>query len=158
MNPTQFVADFPEFGNAAIYPVSAITFWLNAAAIQLSANFGALLPLATELFVAHNLTLSQQATSAASSGGTPGSGTGVTASKSIDKVAVSYDTKAGTLEGAGSWNLTTYGTRFYQLVLMAGTCGYQSVGIGYVDSDLAAINSFYGFAQTDDGLSGPYNA
>ena len=131
MTPAQFVADFPEFANATTYPVSTIQFWINVAGQLLNPSaWGSLLSYGTELFVAHNLVLSQQAVASAVSGGLPGSGSGITASKSIDKVSVSYDVSAGTIAGAGSFNLTNYGTRYMQLANMAGMGGIQVSGNG----------------------------
>ncbi|MFG1399838.1 DUF4054 domain-containing protein [Roseixanthobacter pseudopolyaromaticivorans] len=121
-----FYQAFPEFADVEKYPVATVDMWVAAARSLLSAErWGDLLDLGTGLFVAHNLALSRLATAAAASGAAPGGATGIVASKAVDKVSVSYDTSSASLEGAGAWNLTTYGVRYRQLALMIGTGGLQ---------------------------------
>ena len=77
------------------------------------------------LFVAHHLAIASRDEKAAAAGATPGATPGVVTSKSVDKVSVSYDGGLGTYEGAGFWNQTNYGVRFFQLARMIGAGGYQ---------------------------------
>jgi hypothetical protein len=51
--------------------------------------------------------------------------TGPVASKSIDKVSVSYDTAAAAMKDAGDFNLTTYGVRYLRIAKMMGAGGLQ---------------------------------
>lgn len=126
VSASSFRADFPEFASTATYPDSTVNFWLGLAGKLLSVDrWGDLLDYGTQLFVAHNITLAARDQKAASAGAAPGTGTGVTASKTVDKVSVSYDTALGGVEGAGNWNLTTYGTRYIQLARMVGAGGVQ---------------------------------
>lgn len=121
-----FRADFPEFASTTTYPDAMVSVWLAAAGNLLdAARWGALLDLGTELFIAHNLVLGARDQKAATNGGTGGAASGVMSSKSVDKVSVSYDTGAGTIEGAGAWNLTTYGVRYLQLARLVGAGGLQ---------------------------------
>jgi hypothetical protein len=122
-----FRADFQEFSNSAVYPDSAVIYWMSLA-VQLfnPAAWTTLLDVGTELFIAHNLVLEQQAANSANNGGVPGINSGPLSSKSVDKVSAGYDTHAGTLEGFGNFNLTTYGTRLGWLVNMVGIGGVQT--------------------------------
>lgn len=112
------IAAYPEFGATALYPEVQVTFWLTEAQKVLSADrLGARYTLAVVLFAAHNLALGAQAARAAQGGGTAGTGGGgLVTSKSIDKVSVSYDVTTTAIQGAGPWNATTYGQRYFQLV------------------------------------------
>lgn len=111
------VAVFPEFGDAATYPDAAVTFWLDQAGISLTdAVFGQQLSLATMLWVAHNLVLSRM--------GTTGGGVGSLApatSKSVGGASKSMDPSLILSEGAGIWNGSLYGVRFYNLVRALAT-------------------------------------
>ena len=126
----QFRADFPEFVSTTMYPNSGIQFWLNFAYKMINAErFGDQLDVGAELFTAHFIVLEANAALTSVNGGIPGQSGGVLASKSVDKVSVSYDTGAGTEQGAGHWNLTNYGTRFKWMINMFGAGGLQ-LGIG----------------------------
>ena len=144
ISTTSFRADYTEFGSISLYPNPAIQYWINVAGMLLTntsrwglgspapvAPAATILDVATELFVAHNLALEKQADDAARRGGTPGTSVGgVVSSKSVGGVSVSYDTSSGIDEGAGHWNLTTYGTRLYRLFQLFGS-GPVQVGIGW---------------------------
>ncbi len=124
---SSFRNDFPEFVSSAAYPDSGITYWLNLGVQLFSpAVWSTLVDTATELFIAHNLVLEQQAANSANNGGVPGINSGPLNSKSVDKVSAGYDSGASTLEGFGNFNLTTYGTRLAWLVNMAGIGGIQT--------------------------------
>ena len=125
-----FRADFTEFSDVGIYSDSDVQFWLKYALLLLNADrWKSLLDLGTELFIAHNLVLEQQAKAAAANGGAPGISTGMVSAKSVDKVSISYDTNSALEKDAGQWNLTTYGTRYYRMMRMFGA-GPIQVGIG----------------------------
>ncbi len=121
-----FYQAFPEFADVEKYPEATVDMWVAAARSLLSSDrWGDLLDLGTGLFVAHNIALSRLATASAGSGGVPGASTGIMSSKTVDKVSASYDTSSASLEGAGAWNLTTYGVRYRQLAMMIGIGGVQ---------------------------------
>jgi len=126
----QFRADYPEFASTADFPNSAVQYWLKVAYSLLNASrWGAQLDLGAELYVAHNLSLEARAQKEAQNGGVPGSQSGPISSKSVDKVSVSYDTGGASEEGGGQWNLTIYGTRFYNLAKKMGA-GPIYIGVG----------------------------
>lgn len=126
VSATSFRTAFPEFADASTYPDAMVDLWIAAAGQLMAADrWASLLDLGTQLFVAHNLVLGARDRKAAANGGVGGTSGGVVASKSVDKVSVSYDTGAGTLEGGGAWNLTTYGVRYLQLARMIGAGGMQ---------------------------------
>lgn len=122
MDYATFTSVFTEFSSASVYPQVQVEFWLAQAPLQLNAErLGANYDLAVMLYAAHNLVLSAKDAKAAAFGGVSGGASGVTSSKTVDKVTVSYDTGSSTIDGAGAWNLTTYGTRLYQLLRGANT-------------------------------------
>lgn len=122
-------------------------FW-GASAVTATSPPTTMADFATELFVAHNIELEKQAVENASTGGDPGTGRGVIASKSIGGVSVSFDTSQIVDPNSGFWGLTTYGLRFIRLARLRGS-GPIQVGIGVAPAFLI-FNSF--------GLSGSYNA
>ena len=125
----QFRIDFPEFANTATYPDVGVSFWITVATRMLpSLRWQDNLDYGTELFVAHHLVLAARDQAASAAGGIPGEVKGPTASKSVDKVSVSYDAGAVALTDAGFWNLTSYGIRFLTLGRYVGAGGIQ---LGY---------------------------
>lgn len=126
MDIATFRGDYPEFGDVTAYPDSGVTYWLALGNTLLNASRWAdLLPIGLELFIAHNLVLERQAQKTAAVEGAPGVTTGPVASKTVDKVTITYDVEAGIEKDAGHWNLTQYGARFIQLARMAGSGGIQ---------------------------------
>lgn len=126
MDAAQFRTDFPEFASETTYPNATIALWLNVASLSLPADrWGTLLDIGTELFVAHHLVVGARDAKAAAGGGIPGQTGGALASKSVDKVSVSYDTGASTIEGGDFWNSSTYGIQFLRMARMAGAGGIQ---------------------------------
>lgn len=149
INPTNFRQGFMgAFANVDSYPDEAIGFWIGIAYLMLPVNrWGpsvestalpptALLDYGVMFFVAHQLALEDQSRKAAARGATPGLQTGAIASNSVGPVSRSYNTAAGITADAGHWNLTTYGTRFYELLMMVGmgpvteNGGYPPYGFG----------------------------
>lgn len=126
MDAAKFRADFPEFADAAQYPDEQVNFWLGFWILMLRPQrWGEALSYRLELFAAHNLALWRQDMNAARKGGVPGLSTGAKSAKAVDKVSVSYDQNVGLVEGAGHWNLTTYGKHFIQMARMMGAGGIQ---------------------------------
>lgn len=126
MNAATFRTDFPEFSDVSAYPTGTIEFYLGLGATMLNADrWGDTQPYGIELFTAHHLVVASREQAAAAVGGAPGAITGPQASKSVDKVSVSYDTSAVAYEGAGFWNMSSYGIRFYQLLRLIGAGGIQ---------------------------------
>ena len=121
---SSFQADFPAFSSA---PTASIQFWINVAGQLLDPSvWDTLLDPATELFVAHNVTLEPGWPGAVASS----TNVGPLASKTVAQASASYDIAAGTIDGAGSWNLTTFGTRFYALREQMGAGGFEMLAIG----------------------------
>lgn len=126
MNVAQFRGDFAEFANTATFPDTAVNRYIALSALYLDpTRWGANLDYGTELFIAHHLAVDALNASAVAVGGIPGAVKGPETSKSVDKVSISRDAGAVTNEGAGFWNLTTYGVRFWQLSNMMGSGGLQ---------------------------------
>jgi hypothetical protein len=131
VSAASFVQSYPEFSNTTTFPVSSINYWIAIAGLMLTntVRWGlgsatasspptTRLDFATELFVAHNLSLEAQATPSAAAlaaGATPGLTPGILSSKSVGPVSAGYDTSAGINPDDGQWNLTIYGIRFIRL-------------------------------------------
>jgi hypothetical protein len=136
-----FRVDFPEFGSIVTFPTSVINYYLALAALLLNkSRFGqpsatvsnpptTMYDMATELFVAHFITLERNAMQTTQSGGVPGAVQGPTTSKSVGPVSISFDSQAVIEPDAGHWNLTMYGLRFMSLVNMFGA-GPVQIGVG----------------------------
>ena len=113
-----FLSFFPEFSNTTLYPASMVETWvIPAVEIMNSYRFGNQYNLAVCLFIAHNVVLSARELQASQSGkAIVGDTRGPIASKSIDKVSVSYNNASASIEGAGAYNNTSYGQRLYKLI------------------------------------------
>lgn len=123
MDAATFKTIFPEFASAAD---ATIAFWITAAQGLLNEErWSSSLDMGIALFTAHHLVIGSRDAEVATAGGSPGAVPGVVTSKSVDKVSVSYDGSLGTYEGAGFWNQTNYGVRFYQMARLVGAGGIQ---------------------------------
>jgi hypothetical protein len=126
VDAAKFRTDFPEFSDTTAYPDAQVNFWIGIASKLVNAcRWGELTDFGIELLVAHNLVLWKQSSKSAAGGGVPGLAIGVTASKAVADVSVSYDTSVASVEGGGNYNLTTYGTRYLEYVLLFGAGGVQ---------------------------------
>lgn len=123
MDAATFKTIFPEFTTTAD---ATITFFITVGVGLLSEErWSDQLEYGLALFTAHHVAVANKDSAAAAAGAEPGAVQGVVTSKSVDKVSVSYDGTLGSYEGAGFWNQTNYGVRFYQLARMVGAGGYQ---------------------------------
>lgn len=118
---TAFRAAFPEFADATTYPDAMINFWAGLAA-TLVQPLPATAPSTQllDLYVAHAITLAANNAKAVAAGGSPGIAGGITSSKSVGSVSISYDTNAGLQNGAGWFNLTVYGRQYWWLIQLFG--------------------------------------
>lgn len=127
-----FRSSLTEFSSTAIYPDSAVNFWLGIAGLLLPVQtWGAgaatavspptsLLDYGVTLFAAHMIAIESQNQRVSAAGGIPGLTKGPVSSESVGGVSRSYDVAAGIVENAGHWNLTNYGVRFIQLARLIG--------------------------------------
>lgn len=148
INAAQLRHDYPEFGDAVLYPDAMVNFYLTWAVRTLNpCRWGAsayavwptnpvttvgtleIYDLATELVVAHSLALSVQAQEEAANGAPPGLSKGMLTSESVDKASAGYDTASASEKDGGFWNLTRYGIQYLRWKRMAGAGGLY-VGIG----------------------------
>jgi hypothetical protein len=126
MTPTDFRNAFPEFSSVTIYPDPMIQAWLTVAVSLVNPlRWAELTNLGIQLVTAHHLALGARDQNAASVGGVPGTMTGPTSAKAVDKVSTSYDTNAAALDGAGFWALTRYGVQYLTMARMFGAGGMQ---------------------------------
>jgi hypothetical protein len=122
----QLRAAFPEFADVTAYPSTMLEFWLAVATKMLNAErWDDMLDHGQMLFTAHHVVLQKRDVDGSAGGGSPGAIQGAVASKSVDKVAVSYASESATYQDAGFWNLTTYGLQYWNLVRMFGAGGVQ---------------------------------
>lgn len=123
---SDFRRDFPQFSDTTKYPDPVIQFRLNLADVLIDGSaMGEMFPYLAELFVAHYMALNAADTAAGVMGGAGGSTSGVVASKSVDKVSVSYDNSSTLNPDAGFWNFSRYGAEFWQMIQFFGYGGIQ---------------------------------
>ena len=121
-----FRADYPEFADTTAFPDTRVQKYITLAQLRLPPDrWGALLNLGVELYTAHNLALAKMRAAAMLGGGAPGATQGVVTSKSVGGVSKSADVGIVTSAGAGTYNLTSYGSEYWQLVLQVGIGGIQ---------------------------------
>ncbi len=116
-----FRAAFPEFKDIVKYPDAMITFWSTFATAQVNCNrWKSQTLMGIYLYTAHEITLAAGNMKTGDIGGTPGSQSGPTNSKTVGSVTAAYDTQQTAEKGAGYWNLTTYGKQFFRLARTFG--------------------------------------
>lgn len=121
--PVQFRSDFPEFASTSDAQIST---WLTVgASLVNAARWDELTTIGIELVAAHHLAIAMRAGAAGAAGGGAGTVSGPIASKSVDKVSVSYNTSSTQFEGEAFWNMTSYGIRYLGLARMMGAGGIQ---------------------------------
>lgn len=124
-----FRAAYPEFKDSGAYPLAQIDLLIVLSGKMMNAErWGDLLDHGAGLFVAHSLALSARAAKDAEFGKIPGQASGIVTNKSVDKVSVGYDSSSVAEEGAGAWNLTTYGQQYIRLARLLGA-GPVQVGV-----------------------------
>ena len=141
LTSAQFRVNFPGFMDALANSDDQINFWLSIAAALLPADrLGSMYWLATQYFIAHNLSVEQIATAGGLNGGPAGISRGPVSSESGPAVSVSYDTSSGLPENAGHWALTTYGTRLLDMIRRRGA-GPMQVGVGYTPPNIGSLST-----------------
>ncbi len=121
--------NFPAFKDNTEYPDPVINFWITYAKLFHDVGrWGTALDIGIQLFVCHNLSLEFNANHAAKRGQNPGFVIGPVTAGSVDKVSYSRDPSSAFDPAAGHWNLTTYGLRYWKLLMMMGA-GPVQVGV-----------------------------
>jgi hypothetical protein len=117
MDVAAFRQVFQSFDDPETYSDTAINFWAGIGEGRLPADkWASDWTLGVMYFVAHHLAIRQRDQLAA----TPGEVKGPASSKSVDKVSISYENGLITVEGAGGWNLTSYGIELYRMARNVG--------------------------------------
>lgn len=116
-------------GNALTISAASAAITASGPTLTGGAAGRALLDIGVELFTAHHLVLEYQAGQEAAVGAPPGRSKGPISGTSAVGASVSYDTGSGLNPGDGHWNLTTYGTRFLEMLRLVGV-GPIQVGVG----------------------------
>jgi hypothetical protein len=154
VTPAQFLGDYPEFQDSKKYLPSTILYWLAVATILLNKERFPdpnVLYLATELLCAHEMVIEAMNRDTAEVDGWPGISKGVVSSESPGAVSINYDTAPALEEGAGNFNLTTYGTRLWKLISNAGAGPIQIGPSG----DCGLVGVVPGSSQGGPAYSGP---
>ena len=149
-----FRTSFTAFSDSTKYPDGMVAFWLATAGNMLDAGrWGNLLDYGTSLFMAHYLTLAGADAQTVAFGGNPGEATGPTSNKSVDKVSIGFDTASAAEEGAGNWNMTTYGQQYIRQARIIGAGAIQ------VEQVVAAqgVDAFQGISLYSGAWPGPFN-
>jgi|SRR6185369_1521408 len=149
VTPQSFRQTFRMFKNPDVAPDDAIVYYttlaMNAlAGSTMGTRFDAIsLDRAVSLYVAHSLTLDARDIDAIGggqnqtpTGAVPGEIKGPATTKTVDKVSVSFDTKAVSWEDEAYWNQTRFGVELVNMIRMFGAGGIQlgTPGAGDVDS------------------------
>ncbi len=121
-----FRAAFPEFGSKDDYPdVWIAPLLVISTQLVSEERWADLYDYGRYLQAAHRLVLRKRQADTAESGGTPGQSTGMLSAKSLDKASMTFDTSSTAEEGAGWWNLTSYGQEYWRTAMMFGAGGMQ---------------------------------
>jgi hypothetical protein len=113
---------FAAFADDTAFPDAVIQVWLDLAATFVNTGWGPMQAFGQGLWAAHELA---KMTQAAQPGTSITGITGIPSNKSVDSVSIGYDTTTGTVDGAGSYNLTVYGRQWYQLAMVFGMGPFQ---------------------------------
>jgi Protein of unknown function (DUF4054) len=123
----QFRHDFAEFADPVAYTSITVRYWLAVSQrLNNPCVWQDLLPLGIELLAAHFITIEAQALKAGLTGGNPGiAGFGPISNKSVDRVSIGYGVQMAQEQGAGSYNATTYGQRWWHFAQIFGAGAIQ---------------------------------
>lgn len=125
MDASTFRALLPEFDDTKKYKTATINVWINQGSATVNgAALSGRRDLVLAYYVAHHLVLGER-NKAAAKRGAPGQATNVISGKNAGGLSLTYDTTIASDEGAGHWNLTDYGKRYWKMVRMAGAGGAQ---------------------------------
>ena len=126
LTPARVRQLYRQFDDPGVYDDFVINTYLSFAVGMLNpSRWGNQLDFATGLFVAHHLTLRARDELTIQAGGLPGAVQAPIASKSVDKVSISFDVGAVSLADEGFWGSTMYGKQLYNLARMFGSGGLQ---------------------------------
>lgn len=113
-----FIAAFPQFADTTKYPEESVNFWADVGSKTIDpCKWGNMYMNGLYMYVAHQITLDSK--------GAAGQDTGLVSSKSVGSASKSYDRASSNEEGAGYWNLTIWGQRYWRFVRMFGAGGLQ---------------------------------
>jgi len=124
---SEFRTAFPEFADGVKYPDTLVQLWLDVSVRLVNADrWAELTNLGIMLATAHSVVIGARSAAAAAKGLPPGGVAGIQSSKSADGLSASYDVSSVTEQGAGQWNSTVYGTRYFQMLKLMGAGPLQS--------------------------------
>ena len=129
ITPASFRVAYPEFVDISQYPDVQLTLWISRLPLMMNVGrWDSLADIGGELLIAHIITSQARDVKTAAVGGAPGQTSGPIASKGVGPASVSFDVGAATLPGAGDFNTTKYGVRYYGLLNQIGMGGLQMGG------------------------------
>lgn len=113
-----FIAAFPMFADTAKYPEESVNFWADLGSKLIDpCKWGDVYMNGLYLYIAHQVTLDSKTTA--------GQDIGLVSNKAVGSASKGYDRASSNEEGAGYWNLTVWGQRYWRLVRMFGAGGLQ---------------------------------
>jgi hypothetical protein len=101
-----------------------VQVWLDAGYYMVNDMWGPMQGLGQGLWAAHEMAKMAMAAAGAAGGNLSGLG-GITASKSVGPVSVSYDNNLGSTPGSGHYDMTMYGRQYYAMMKMFGMGPFQ---------------------------------
>lgn len=131
LTPTTFRLQFPSFKNPLIYTERQVQFYIDMATKLLRPErWHDMLKEGYALFTAHFLAMDRIAsTQPGGASGIPGAAVGIINSGTVDKVTFGKEVQSVMEDGAGHWNMTTYGLQYIRFARMFGM-GPVQVGVG----------------------------
>lgn len=122
----EFRTTFPEFGDADTFPdLMILPRLVVSTSLVDPCRWGEVYDYGRYLLAAHRVTIGKRNSDVAEAGGTPGQASGMLSGKTLDKASMTFDTGSVAEEGAGWYNLTTYGQEWWKLAQMFGAGGVQ---------------------------------
>ena len=119
--------------------------WINVGVQMVNAaKWSDLTDTGVTLYACHRIALAAAASKAAAAGRAPGQFSGILTSKGADGISAGFDASSVTYEGAGHYNLTTYGLQFRE---MANLFGMGPVQIGVDDGGSGSSIAWPGVIQ-----------
>lgn len=129
-----FINYFPAFTNQTQFPPDRVQVFIDLANLQVDSKFGSLQAYVAGLWAAHNIVIEEQQANSVNQGLLPGDTVGVLKTVSAGTTSTTWDTNIAVIEGAGQWNTTFYGRRYYEYNRMFGAGPTQVVPGPFIDN------------------------
>lgn len=116
-----FRETLPMFADSNTFDDPTLQFWLDLGdKLHNADRWGDLLATGIQLFAAHYISVDAVMAKEAARGAPVGLRGGAIVSESGDSVSISFDNSGTNEDGAGHWNQTVWGKRYYRLMRLVG--------------------------------------